>query len=248
MQPLPRPQGGGTTVLLRKLINIGDDHNWILFASWLVAALRTRGPFPILILQGEQGSAKSTMARFLRRIIDPSTALVRSPPQNERDLVIAASNSWVICYDNLSSSQPWFSDALCRLATGGEFTTRELYTNSEEVFFDAQRPVVLNGIDHLAERPDLADRALILHLPTIESQDRRDEEQLCSNFDRDLPLILGALCSAVSSALARIDDVRLDHKPRMADFAKLSAAAEHGLGFPAGAFMDAYRGNRVPAG
>jgi hypothetical protein len=51
----------------------------------------------------------------------------------------------------------------------------ELYTDSDEIIFDAMRPVTLNGIDHLAERADLAERALILHLPRIAPNDRQDE-------------------------------------------------------------------------
>ena len=32
---------------------------------------------------------------------------------------------------------------------------RELYTNSEEVIFDAARPITINGIDDLTGRADL---------------------------------------------------------------------------------------------
>src|SRR5207249_4833322 len=108
--------------------------------------------------------AKSTTAKLLRLLVDPSVSLIRTPPKDDRDLLIAASNSRVVAYDNLSGVTPWLSDGLCRLATGGGFSTRELYTDSEEVFFDAKRPIILNGIDHLAERADLAERAVILCL------------------------------------------------------------------------------------
>jgi hypothetical protein len=245
MQALPQPQPGGSIKLLRKLINVGADDNWSLCAAWLVAACRPKGPYPILILQGEQGSAKSTMVKFLRRVLDPSIALVRTPPREERDLLIAAANSRVIAYDNVSGVPPWLSDSLCRLATGGGFSTRELYTDSEEVFFDAMRPVVLNGIDHLAERADLADRALILHLPHIDNRYRKDEAQLYSDFERDLSQILGALFTAVSGALARLPHIKLESKPRMADFALWATAAELALGFSNGDFMRAYLGNRA---
>jgi len=247
MKALPEPARGGSMTLLRRLINVGDDSNWILCASWLVAACRPRGPFPILILQGEQGSAKSTMVRLLRRVIDPSTALVRTPPKEVRDLAIAANNSWVIAYDNISYIPPSLSDSLCRLATGGGFSTRELYTDAEEVFFDATRPVVLNGIDHLADRADLADRALVLNLPSIPSESRKDEAQLLADFDRHLPQILGALFTAASAALARLPQTKLDGMPRMADFALWATAAEPALGFQPGAFMQAYGGNRAEA-
>jgi hypothetical protein len=247
MQALPVPVMGGSISLLRNFINVGDDHNWVLCASWLAAACRPKGPYPILILHGEQGSAKSTMEKLLRRTIDPSSSLVRTPPRQDQDLLIAAANSWVIAYDNLSGIPPWLSDSLCRLATGGGYSTRELYTDSDEVFFDAMRPVMLNGIDHLAERADLADRAVILNLPRIEDKDRQDEARLYADFERDLPQILGALFNAVSSALARLPHTQIDSKPRMADFALWASAAEEALGFQAGAFINAYRGNRAEA-
>jgi len=247
MHPLPIPATGGDIRVLRDLINVGNDANWILCLSWLLAALRPKGPYPILLLQGEQGTAKSTMARLLRRIVDPSAAPVRTPPRNDRDLLIAAVNSWVLAYDNLSGIPHWLSDALCRLATGGGFSTRELYTDSDEVIFDAMRPVILNGIDQLAERADLADRALILQLPRIGTQERKDEQQLYSQFERELPIILGALYSAVGTALARVNQVSLPEKPRMADFAVWAAAGSPAFDLLPRTFLDAYCGNRTEA-
>lgn len=47
MQPLPDPARGGSISGLRNLINIGDDKNWILLLSWLVAACRPHGPYPV---------------------------------------------------------------------------------------------------------------------------------------------------------------------------------------------------------
>ncbi|HXP87806.1 MAG TPA: DUF3854 domain-containing protein [Bryobacteraceae bacterium] len=247
MQPLPIPAGGGSFALLRRFLNLGDENDWVLCATWLVAAFRPKGPYPILILQGEQGSAKSTAAKLLRRIVDPSVAPLRTPPKDDRDLLIAANNSWVLACDNLSGIPAWLSDALCRLATGGGFSTRALFTDTEEVFFQAARPMILNGIDHLAERPDLAERALLLSLPAIEEDQRRDEAQIDADFERELPLIFGALLTAVSGALARLPGTKLERKPRMADFALWATAAELTLGFQPGAFLQAYGGNRAEA-
>lgn len=247
MRPLARPAGGGSVTLLRRFINIGDDDNWIVLLAWLAAALRSRGPYPILILLGAQGSAKSTLGRILRLLTDPSVAPVRTPPRSDRDLMIAAANSWVIAYDNLSEIPQWLSDALCRIATGGGFSTRELYTDSDEVFFDAARPVILNGIDHLAERADLAERALVLNLPHIGKADRKDEQQLFADFEKELPRILGALFTAISCALRRLPEVKIASKPRMADFALWAAAAAPALGFSPEAFLVAYSGNRAEA-
>ena len=48
--------------------------------------------------------------------------------------MIAARNSWCVAFDNLSGIAPWISDSLCRLATGGGFTTRELFSEKIDQF------------------------------------------------------------------------------------------------------------------
>ena len=75
--------------------------------------------------------------------------------------MIAARNSWVLAFDNVSSVPDWLSDAFCRLSTGGGLATRMLYTDDDEILFDAQRPVLLTGIEEVATRGDLLDRSLM---------------------------------------------------------------------------------------
>ena len=250
MLSLPMPEKAvGAERLLRALLNIGeDDHeSWYLLLAWLVQTLRPQGPYPILILQGEQGSAKSTVERLLKALIDPSTAPLRTTPRNEHDLYIAATSAWVIAFDNISRLQPWLSDALCRLSTGGGFSTRTLYENREQELFDAMRPVILNGISDVATRPDLLDRAIIITLPRIEEDERRPESEVWEDFDRCSPAIFGALLSATSTALRELPHTELEKLPRMADFALWATAAESGFGWGPGTFMRAYAGNRQEA-
>ena len=247
MLPLPIPERGCGMGALRTFANIPDDAAWVLVLSFLVAAFRARGLYPVLVLHGEQGSAKSTLERLLRELIDPNVAPLRSEPRNARDLIIAATNSWMLAFDNLSHLQPWFSDALCRLATGGGFSTRELYTDSEEVLFDATRPVILNGIEELATRGDLLDRALILYLPQISDEKRKREAEFWRDFQKARPELLGTILDAVSTALRRLPTTHLKESPRMADFAAWGTAAESAFGVSGASFMDAYHGNRESA-
>jgi len=175
MLALPRPVPGGSLKELHGFLNLRDDDQWALVVGWLLAAARPAGPYPVLVLGGEQGTAKTTMARVLRALVDPNMAPVRAEPRDVRDLMIAASHSWALAYDNISHLSPWLSDAICRLSTGGGFSTRELYENDEEFIFEAQRPVILNGIDDIVTRADLLDRALLLDLPVIQETKRRSE-------------------------------------------------------------------------
>lgn len=247
MLTLPAPERGGRINDLRPFLNVRDEADFVLLVAWLVACLRPRGPFPILSVSGEQGSAKSMLERLLRALVDPNSAPLRSEPREPRDLVISAANSWVIGYDNLSHISPWLSDAICRLSTGGGFATRELYTDREEVIFESQRPVLFNGITDLATRSDLLDRSLLITLAAIPEDQRKDERGLWATFDAARPKILGALLDAVSAGLANEHAVKLDRLPRMADFALWITACEAGLGWPAGTFLKAYTANRASA-
>lgn len=172
---------------------------------------------------------------------------MRSLPSSERDLAIAASNSWAVVLDNVSSLAPWLSDALSRLATGGGLSTRELYSDDEEVLFDARRPIILNGITDVATRPDLLDRAVIVEMASIPESERRREDELIEAFEGERPAILGALFTAVSKALSNVASVNLESAPRMADFAAWATATEDALGLEEGAFMGAYSANRAAA-
>lgn len=247
MKQLPLPITGGNIEELRRFVNIGDELDWKLLVAWLVAALRPTGPYPVLVLHGEQGSAKSTTARILRSLIDPNSADPRSVPSNNRDVMIAANNSWIISLDNLSALPEWLSDTLCRVSTGGGFGTRKLYSNTEETLIDVQLPCILNGIQELATKADLLDRSLILYLPSIPEGHRRTESDLWSDFDECKPRILGALLNAVSGAVERLPETKLANLPRLADFAFWASAAERSLGWNDGAFLEAYTSNRALA-
>jgi hypothetical protein len=242
--PLPMPVAGGSLDDLRGLMNVDDDGAWKLVVGWLLAALRPGYPFPVLVLHGEQGSAKTTVCRMLRALVDPNASPVRAAPHDIDDLMVSATRSWVVAYDNISHLPRGLSDAICRLATGGGLSKRALYSNDDEIILDALRPVVLNGIDAVAKSSDLLDRALLVELPVIDEDDRMPEEELWARFEQARAGVFGALCTAAAGALARVHDVRLERLPRMADFARWVTAAEPAFGWEPGAFVDVYGENR----
>jgi hypothetical protein len=249
MLPLPTPVSGGSIEELRPFLNVRSDNEFILTVAWVLAALRDRGPYPVLALFGEHGAAKSTFGKLLRALIDPNILPLRAPPREDRDLFIAATNGHVVGFDNLSALLDWISDTLCRLSTGGGFATRQLYTDQDEVLLNATRPVILNGIEEVVNRPDLADRAIFLTLAPIPDGKRRPEAELWAAFEAARPRILGALLDAVAAGLERLPEIRLEQLPRMADFAIWATACEtalrhqDGRSWEEGTFMKAYVGN-----
>ncbi len=246
MKALPMPERGGSVFDLKPFVNVSDKRGFVLIISWLLAALSGQAPFPVLVVVGEQGTAKSTLMSFLRDLVDPNAAPLRTLPREVRDLFIAANSGWILAFDNLSNMQFWISDALCRLATGGGFATRTLYTDEDEMLFNAARPIMLNGIDNVAPRGDLIDRAIVLMLDPIPEENRKTAKELNAAFAAACPKILGALLDMLAHGLRMLPETKLDASPRMADFAHLAAACETAV-WPQGTFMEAYEANRSEA-
>jgi hypothetical protein len=243
MLPLPMPKTGGSIETLASFLNVQSRDDLVLVVSWLLGALHHPGPFPLLAIVGEQGSAKTVLSKILRALIDPNLAPVRALPREERDLMIAANNGHVLAFDNLSSLPGWLSDALCRIASGGSFALRRLYTDADEVLFQAARPTILNGIEDVITRQDLADRAIFLTMGSLADEQRRPEAELWRKFEIARPRILGALLDAVAHGLRMRDRIQFVRLPRMADFARWAAACETALWSP-GTFCMAYDANR----
>ena len=240
--PLPVPECGGKIDDLKPFLNVRSDRDFVLVVAWELAAFLDHGPYPVLAFASEQGSAKSTASKILRALIDPNTAPLRALPRNDRELFISATNAHLLVFDNVSGLPPWLSDTLCRLSSGGGFSVRSLWTNNDEVLFEAARPAILNGINDIITRPDLADRSLFVTLEVISDQKRREDSELLAAFEAKRARILGVLLDALAIGLKQLPATCLPEKPRMADFAVWATACETAF-WPAGTFMAAYIDN-----
>ena len=178
MLPLPMPEQGGNIDDLRPLVNVPDENQWILIKAWLLSVFNGDIPLPILAVHGEQGSAKSTLCRLLRMLVDPNKAALRTFPKDERDLIISANNNLILAFDNLSGLPPAMADAVCRLSTGAGYAIRALYSDDEENIFAGRRSIIINGIEDLAGRADLLDRCITIQLPAIPDDERKNEADL----------------------------------------------------------------------
>lgn len=247
MQPIAAPTKNGCIEDLKPFINFNDESDYKLIIAWLLSTFKEHSPFPILTIQGEQGSSKSTTTKVLRALIDPSSLPLRALPRDEKDLAIAANGTWILAFDNLSGLSNQMSDALAKLSTGGGLATRKLYSDDEEAVFNIMRPSILNGIDDIGKRQDLLDRSIVINLPSIPETKRSDEKSFWKAFNSKKSDILGSLCDVVSKALGELPHTTLASKPRMADFALWITAAEKALEWQPGEFMSTYNSNRDKA-
>jgi len=246
-QALPPPCPGGTLIRLRQLLNVPDDDCWLLVLGWLVYALQPNGPYPILVLQGEHGSAKSTFARIMTYLVDPNSAPLIGLPKSERDLMVIARSRHVLAFDNVSAISSDIKDAICRLATGAGHAARMLYSDSEAVAWNARRPIILNGIDCLVIADDLSDRAIVITLRFIPEARRLRESELLTELERIRFEVLGALLDAAASSMLTAQQPVGIQLPRMADFAHFAASAMSAFGSTYEKFLDIYKANRRDA-
>ena len=243
---LPLPARGGSIDLLRPYVNLTEP-DFRLTIAWLTAALRPVGPYPILVLNGEQSSGKSTLAKILRLLIDPQTCPLLALPSSTENLMATAVNGWLLAYENITTIPDWLSDCVCQLAFGGGFASRTLFTNDERSDIYAQRPVILVGIDDFVLRGDLRDRSVFLHLTAIPDTQLQSEATFWSAFRADYPRILGGVLDAIVGGLRELPSVKLTELPRMADYAEWGEATSRGLGWGADTFVSTYKDNRKEA-
>lgn len=244
-RPFPEPVKGGSIELLKSFLNMASGDDFRLLCAWLAAVLAGVFPYPLLVLTGEAGSAKTTIAKIIVSLVDPRSPMTRALPGSIRDLMVAYDGAHLLAFDNVSKMPPWLSDALCRIATGAGFGTRTNYTDRDETVFEASRPVLLNGIPNVLWRPDLADRSIQLILPSIPEDRRRPVRELEAEFEAAEPQIFGALLDLIVAGLQRIDSVHPSGLPRMADFALWGIAIETRIGWPEDGFINAFEANHA---
>ena len=237
------PEKGGSIEELKKFINLEKNEDFILLVGFILKCLDPHSPYPILAFIGQQGSGKSETSQMIISLVAPSHVPMLPMPSSERDFLIAAKNNHIFAIDNVSNISKNQSDWICRLATNSGFTTRKLFTDSEESTMFLSRPLVLNGINDIVNRPDLIDRTLVINLPQISEEIRCTKQLLWKEFNDNKPRILGAFCDGLSSAMRYLSLVELTKNPRMMDFAQFVTAAEVAFKWEYETFLSAYLEN-----
>ncbi len=236
----PDPEGDPRVILYFINIDEEDEATRLLFLCAVISFLIPLIPHVIIVLYGIQGSGKSTLFKVVRRVVDPSAVEVLTLPRNERERVQQLDHHWCAFYDNVTYLPTWMSDTLCRAATGGGFTKRELYTDDQDIIYNFKRCVGINGINIAAQRGDLLDRSLLVGLKDFPKERRRTEEQLLNDFETCKGLILGGFLNTLVKAIREYPCVQPKELFRMADFTRWGCAIAKALGKTEKDFLKAY--------
>ncbi|MDO8660052.1 MAG: hypothetical protein Q7K54_05670 [Candidatus Parcubacteria bacterium] len=237
------PEKNGSIDEIFKFINIQNENHRILLRVYIVSSFIPDFPHPILCLYGSQGSAKSTLSRLLKMLIDPSAFGVTDFPKDGMELAQKLHNQWFSFFDNVSYLSGNTSDILCRAVTGAGVSKRELYTDGDDIIYHIKRPIGLNGINLIINKPDLLERSLLIELQEIPDDQRKAEKEIMEEFEKCLPKILGSIFDILSKALKIRPAIKLKSMPRMADFALWGCAITEALGYDQNRFSEAYNEN-----
>ena len=211
--------------MLRSLLNV-DDEAFVLIIAWLLGAFRAGHEHPILVIEGAEGSAKSTLLAILQALVDPALGPMLGLPRSERELLSEAGTGYLRAYDNVPAISTAMSNALCRHVTAGG------------------APIAMTSIERMVLRRDLADRCV--SVTCAPKQNCQPRSMLFADIELCLPKIMGVIFDILSHGLRELPKTSTENLARMADFELFAAACETAV-WPAGTFSSAYRENRAAA-
>ncbi len=175
-----------------------------IFIAYLVSLFIGDIEHPCLVLNGSQGSGKTTMSTFIKALVDPIADNKPSLfPKNDADLALMFRDNYLVAFDNLQTLNARLSDKLCTIVTGVTESRRKLYTDDEMVHFDLCQPIILNGIHDIVKREDMLSRCIVMNLEKPVGKDRGASEKvaLMEEFMDDRAIILGGIFNILREVL-----------------------------------------------
>lgn len=228
------------------LLNVKKENRLIL-KCYIVSLFIPNLQKAVLMVHGEQGTAKSMLEELLKMLADPSIIKTLSFPKDLAELVQQLSHHSLTYYDNLSRIPEWISDLLCRATTGSGFSKRRLYTNDQDVVYSIMRAIGFNGINLAATKADLLDRGIIIQTDTIPKGNRRKIKAIWDKFYSIRPQLLAYILNTLVKAIKwKNENPKVElikELPRMADWAEWCELISRCMGESDNAFINAYNDN-----
>lgn len=155
------------------------EHERDMIEAWLVAAL-TGQQAPILLIRGDAGSGKTTLARFLVSLIDPCQPEIDGSARvmdDQRQLIRNLQRSPIVAMDNVTSLPAAVEDLLCKLVTGYQVGLRVLYGDSSDSIW-LRRAIVMTTTSWEAYRGDLSTRIMVAEVRRQTDDGYGDDEEM----------------------------------------------------------------------
>lgn len=176
---------------------------------------------PILVLDGEKGSGKTTVSRKISKLKYGKNANVMQLPKKEDDFDIAVANNYYLAIDNADSYQAYLNDRLACVATGSVIKKRKLYTDNTEVIIPTKCFLSITSRTPKFRRDDIADRSLIIKLARFKNGFKSDSS-IYTELENNRNEIMSYVMKELQTILLALDvtrDKEVSTDLRMADFA-----------------------------
>lgn len=238
------PVGGGDylKLILPKLNMSPDDA--LLYAIFLVQGFSRSSSHFCAVISSRKGTGKSTLTKQSVALIDPSTTSCALQPSSEDNLKTLLANTYVASFDNTAALSTNASNILCAAITGSKEAKRKLYSNCDQVILNLHNLVIINGIDIVPYKSDLAERSLYFELQPIPAKQRKTDAEIWNAFYRDRPKIVGAIFDTLVKAMQILPMLTVSEKERMADAHLEMTAIAMALGIGQKEFQRILNANR----
>ncbi len=177
---------------------------------------------PLLIMEGSPGAGKTAALNLLQIALLGESKPIALQRSREDDFGVLLLRAPICVFDNLDAYIDWLPDAICAYTTGGMWTKRKLFTDSEEVTIKPKAFIAIASKNPASfRREDVADRCIVLRLER--RVDSKSFQDLRREIEQLRPQIFGEYLYYVNRIVAEIRAGALDdiasEQFRMADFA-----------------------------
>lgn len=243
--PIPIFENKSDYMKLGNYLNFDKLEDLNMIVAFLIASYRPSMPKPLMNLTGEAGTGKSMNTRLIRKFIDPAVQKdLLKKEINMKEMPLASTSQYLLAFDNLSGISKEGSDLLCIVSTGGVMTQRKLYSDNNEIIVDLKKVVILNGIDEISKRQDLVSRTIFIETPRLKAEQKKTENDIWTEFNKDYPYILGSIVNAVSAGLKNKGKDKSSYA-RMIDFGRFIADCSEALDWEDGYWQTIYADNQT---
>ena len=225
--------------LVKAVFNV-DPEEMLRYLAHLCCFFMPHISVPLLVLNGGHGTAKSTAAKMIMDLVDPSTVDVTAMPKDEQGLTALLAGKYIVGLDNIGKLSRKESDKLCIACTGGYDPQRQYYTNADLLSVPLKCNIILNGIGTLVTRPDLAERSNVIYFNRLKK--RMTDSQVWEQFNAKKPKLLGSIFNTIRLGLPMVSTVLEGYTdlPRMAEFSTYGAAFIKAMGLDPIQFVKEY--------
>lgn len=242
-QVIPRRGGNYLELILPRLNMERDDA--LLYAVFLVQGLSRSSSHFLGIITSKAGTGKTTLTKQTIELISPTKSGTTLTPTTEEGLKTMLSNTYLATLDNSEPLSTAYSNILCASITGSAEPRRTLYTTNDVTLLNLHNLILINGINAIPRKNDLLDRALCFELKPISKKERKTDSEIWDAFNRDKPMILGAMFDTLSKAMKLLPTIRVEESYRMADAHRECTAIAVALGIQQDEFQRILDKNRI---